>query len=131
MLIKKSPYRASHSQNASIEKHINEMLDQGIIEVSSSPWSSPVVLIKKKDGWTRFSIDYRKLNAVTRKDSYPLPRIDDALDSIAGAKYFSNLDLQSGYHEVAMHPDSKEKTVLISHEAIRSQSEQEQPTLQN
>ena len=118
MPIKQQPYRVSHSQKASIEKHINEMLDQGIIEVSSSPWSSPVVLVKKKDGGTRFCIDYRKLNAVTRKDSYPLPRIDDALDSLAGAKYFSTLDLQSGYHQVAMHPDSKEKTAFISHAGL-------------
>ena len=116
--IKQQPYRVSHHQKASIEKHISDMLDQGIIEVSSSPWSSPVVLVKKKDGGTRFCIDYRKLNAVTRKDSYPLPRIDDALDSLAGSKYFSTLDLQSGYHQVAMHPDSKEKTAFISHAGL-------------
>ena len=116
--IKQQPYRASHSQKVSIEHHINDMLDQGIIEVSSSPWSSPVVLVKKKDGSTRFCIDYRKLNATTRKDSYPLPRIDDALDSLAGSKYFSTLDLQSGYHQVAMHPESKEKTAFISHAGL-------------
>ena len=116
--IKQQPYRVSHHQKASIEKHISDMLDQGVIEVSSSPWSSPVVLVKKKDGSTRFCIDYRKLNAVTRKDSYPLPRIDDALDSLAGSKYFSTLDLQSGYHQVAMHPDSKEKTAFISHAGL-------------
>ncbi len=76
--IKQAPYRVSQSEKEIIEKHISDMLDQGIIEVSSSPWSSPVVLVKKKDGSTRFCIDYRKLDAVTRKDSYPLPRIDDA-----------------------------------------------------
>ena len=116
--IKQAAYRVSQSQKADIEEHIKNMLDQGIIEVSSSPWSSPVVLVKKKDGGTRFCIDYRKLNAVTRKDSYPLPRIDDALDSLAGSKYFSTLDLQSGYHQVAMHPDSKEKTAFISHAGL-------------
>ena len=116
--IKQAAYRVSQSQKADIEEHIKNMLDQGIIEVSSSPWSSPVVLVKKKDGGTRFCIDYRKLNAVTRKDSYPLPRIDDALDSLAGSKYFTTLDLQSGYHQVAMHSESKEKTAFISHAGL-------------
>eukprot|EP00795_Rhopilema_esculentum_P001442 gene1442-biopygen10090 len=89
-------------------------------KVSSSPWSSPVVLVKKKDGTTRFCIDYRKLNAVTRKDSYHLPRIDDALDSLAGSRYFTTLDLQSGYHQVAMHPDSKDKTAFATHAGVYS-----------
>ena len=86
----------SLSQKVEIVKQINMMLEQDIIKVSSSPWSSPVVLVKKKDGTIRFCVDYRKLNAVTRKDSYPLPRIDDALDALSGAKYFTTLDLQSG-----------------------------------
>ena len=116
--IKQAPYRVSQAQRAEIDKHISNMLDQNIISVSTSPWSSPVVLVKKKDGTTRFCIDYRKLNAVTRKDSYPLPRIDDALDALSGSKYFSTLDLQSGYHQVAMHPDSKDKTAFISHAGL-------------
>jgi len=116
--IKQSPYRVSQKQRAEIDNHIANMLDQEIIEVSSSPWSSPVVLVKKKDGSTRFCIDYRKLNTVTKKDSYPLPRIDDALDALSGSKYFSTLDLQSGYHQVLMHPDSKEKTAFISHAGL-------------
>ena len=91
--IKQQPYRVSPSQKASIDQHISDMLDQGIIEVSSSPWSSPVLLVKRKDGRTRFCIDYRKLNAQTSKVSHPLPRLDDALDSFAGSQY-----LQSGYH---------------------------------
>ena len=118
--IKQAPYRTSQSQRKEIEKHISDMLAQEIITVSSSPWSSPVVLVKKKDGTTRFCIDYRKLNAVTRKDSYPLPRIDDALDSLAGSRYFTTLDLQSGYHQVAMHPDSKDKTAFATHAGVYS-----------
>ena len=116
--IKQRPYRVSNSQKAEIDRHIFNMLDQNIIQVSASPWSSPVVLVKKKDGTTRFCVDYRKLNAVTRKDSYPLPRIDDALDSLFGSSFFSTLDLQSGYHQVAMHPNSKDKTAFISHSGL-------------
>eukprot|EP00795_Rhopilema_esculentum_P017845 gene17845-biopygen6667 len=116
--IKQQPYRVSQAQRAEIDRHISNMLEQKIISVSCSPWSSPVVLVKKKDGTTRFCIDYRKLNAVTRKDSYPLPRIDDALDALSGSRYFSTLDLQSGYHQVAMHDDSKEKTAFIAHSGL-------------
>ena len=108
----------SLSQKVEIEKQINTMLEQDIIKVSSSPWSSPVVLVKKKDGTIRFCVDYRKRNAVTRKDSYPLPRIDDALDALSGAKYFTTLDLQSGYHQVAMDTTSTEKTAFISHAGL-------------
>ena len=116
--IKQAPYRVSQKQRDEIDNHISKMLEQNIISVSSSPWSSPVVLVRKKDGTTRFCIDYRKLNAVTRKDSYPLPRIDDALDALAGSNYFTTLDLQSGYHQVAMHPASKDKTAFISHAGL-------------
>ena len=94
------------------------MLEQKIISVSCSPRSSRVVLVKKKDGTNRFCIDYRKLNAVTRKYSYPLPRIDDALDALSGSRYFSTLDLQSGYHQVAMHDDSKEDNAFITHSGL-------------
>ena len=116
--IKQSPYRVSQAQRDEIEAHLANMLKQGIIDVSSSPWSSPIVLVKKKDGTTRFCVDYRKLNAVTRKDSYPLPRIDDVLDSLSGSKYFTTLDLQSGYHQVAMHSDSKDKTAFVMHAGV-------------
>ena len=76
------------------------MLDRGVIQPSSSPWASPVVLGKKKDSSLRFCVEYRKLNAVTRKDAYVLPQIDDTLDALVGSKRFSALDLASGYWQV-------------------------------
>ena len=81
-----------------------EMLHKEVIEPSDSPWSSPIVLVKKQDVTTRFCIDYRKLNDVTRKDSYPLPKIDDTMDALASAEWFSTLDLAAGYWQVELTP---------------------------
>ena len=116
--IKQAPYRVSQAQRSEIDKQISNMLCQNIIKPSSSPWSSPVALVKKKDGSARFCVDYRTLNAVTRKDSYPLPRIHDAIDALSGSSLFTTLDLQSGYHQVAMHPDLRDKTAFISHAGL-------------
>ena len=97
---------------------IDEMLEQEVIVPSSSPWASPIVLVAKKDGSTRFCVDYRKLNAITKLDVFPLPRIDDSLDLLSGAKYFSSLDLASGYWQVGMAPTAQEKTAFTTHTGL-------------
>lgn len=88
------------------------MIDRGIIEPSSNPWASNIVLVLKKDGKTRFCVDYRQLNDVTIKDAYPLPRVDECLDSLSNSKWFSSMDLNSGFWQIAMAPEDKEKTAF-------------------
>ncbi|KRZ92951.1 Transposon Ty3-G Gag-Pol polyprotein [Trichinella sp. T8] len=98
--VKLPPRRLPQAQRETVDRLIREMLHAGVIEPASGPWSSPVVLVRKKDGSPRFCVDYRRLNAVTRVDAQPIPRIDDTLDALAGAKWFSTLDLASGYWQV-------------------------------
>ena len=95
-----------------VKKHLKEMMDIGAILKSSSPWASAVVLVRKKDGGLRFCIDLRRLNTRTIKDAYSLPRIDEVLDCLGGARIFTSLDLKSGYWQVEMDEDSKELTAF-------------------
>src|SRR5436853_2101451 len=90
------------------------MLKQGLIERSRGPWASPVILAQKKNRKLRFCVDYRALNKVTKKDEYLLPRIKDMLDTLDGAAYFTSLDLASGYWQVEMKPEDREKTTIIT-----------------
>jgi hypothetical protein len=106
------PYRVSPAQRQLIDEQAQEMLDNGVIRPSKSPYSSPVLLVKKSDGKDRFCVDFRRLNLNTKKDVYPLPRVDDMLDVLGKADYFSVLDLQSGFWQIPLHPDDMEKTAF-------------------
>lgn len=95
-----------------VKQHIRKLLDQDIIRKSNSPFASAVVIVRKKDKSLRLCVDYRELNKKTIKDAYPLPRIEETLDVLHGAKYFSSIDLAQGYHQVAMSEDAIEKTAF-------------------
>jgi transposase InsO family protein len=95
-----------------IDEEVDKMLAEGVIEPSNSPWSSPIVLAKKKDGKHRFCIDFRKVNEVTRKDAYPLPFINVILDKLRRARYISTIDLKSGHWQVPLTPSSKPITAF-------------------
>ena len=110
--IKQPPRRIGPVRRKEMEEAVEKLRRQGVIEKSFSPWSSNVVLVRKRDGTTRCCIDYRALNSVTLKDSYPLPRVDDTLDSLAGAQWFGTLDMTSGYHQVKLREQDKSKTAF-------------------
>ena len=113
--IKQQPYRVPVVHRDKITQMIAEMRKQDVIRPSASPWASPVVLVPKKDGKLRFCVDYRRLNAATRKDVYPLPRIDDILDTLGRVKYFTSLDLASGYWQVGLEEESRQKSAFTTH----------------
>ncbi len=97
---------------------VQKMLDRGVIEPCQSSWASPVVLVAKEDGSTRFCVDYRKVNDVTRKDAYPLPWIDDTLDALRGSQYFSTFDVYSGYWQVKMDPKDIDKMAFVTRQGL-------------
>ena len=113
--IRQKPYRVSPTVRNCIDEHVEKILDQGVIQPSVSPWATPVVLVKKKDGSERFCVDYRKLNSVTRRDSHPIPHVQDTLDCLHGTSYFSCMDLLSGYWQVEVDDESKLKTASATH----------------
>ena len=116
--LKQQPYRTPVIKREKVVQLIKDIQEQGrvrIVQPSSSAWASPVVLVPKKDRSSCFCIDYRRLNNVTEKDVYPLPCINDILDTLGQAKYFTTLDLASGYWQVELEPNSRAKTAFTTH----------------
>lgn len=110
--IKQRWYPVSPLKQKIIDDHLDQMLKDGVVEPSKSPWSSPVCLVSKKDGSYRFCVDYRQLNAVTKKDAYPIPYISSILDRLRDAKYLSSLDIKSAFFQIPLSEDSKEYTAF-------------------
>ena len=108
------PYRLPHAYRETVKQEIQEMLDQGLIEPSSSEWSSPVVLVRKKDGSVRLCVDYRRLNGVSESDAYPMPRIDELIDKLGKSSFISTIDLTRGYWQVPVAKEDRHKTAFAT-----------------
>ncbi|CAF1461519.1 unnamed protein product [Didymodactylos carnosus] len=112
------PRRVSNIMREVQQEEVNKLLKDGIIRPPNSPWSSPVVIVKKKDGSPRFCVDYRKINLITQKDVYPLPRMDDIMEQMAGSKWYSKLDMKSGYFQVPISESDKKKTAFSTQDGL-------------
>jgi hypothetical protein len=110
--VSKPPYKTSPAELDELRRQLNELLKLGLIRPSSSPWGAPVLFVRKKNGELRMCVDYRALNRLSVKKSYGLPNIDECLERLQGASYFSCLDLKSGYHQRRLHPDDIEKSAM-------------------
>lgn len=110
------PYKQPQFQKNEIEKIVQNMLSQGLIKESCGPYSSPVILVKKKDGSWRMCVDYRALNSITIKDKFPILTDDELLSELKGSFVFSKLDLRSGYHQILINPSDTEKSVFHTHQ---------------
>ena len=112
--IRQPPRRLGPEKDKEVESQITKLVQQGLVEPTDSAWSSPVVLVRKKDQSWRLCVDYRRLNSVTKRDAFPLPRIDDSLDSLSGSVFFSTLDLLSGYWQVPLDTEAQERSAFVT-----------------
>jgi len=110
--------RQAQAEDTVVEGNVSKMLNAGVIEAGDGAWGFPVVLVKKRDGEVRFCIDYRALNKVTKRDVYPLPRIDETLEALGGARLFTTLDLRSGYWQIGMAPGDRDKTAFTTKQGL-------------
>lgn len=115
-IVQRRPYRLAPIEKQKVREKVQELLDAGVIRESSSPFASPILLVRKKDGSERMCVDYRELNSNTRPEHYPLPRIEEQIDQLSGAHYFTSLDMASGFHQIPVHRDSVEKTAFVTPE---------------
>ncbi len=116
--IKQRPYRQPLLKRHIVDQEVDKMLEAGVIRPSTSPWASPITLVPKKDGTPRFYVDFRKINARTRKNSYPLPNIQEIFDLVSDAKYFTTLDFRSGYWQCKIDKRDKPKTAFVCHRGL-------------
>jgi hypothetical protein len=117
--VKQRPYKMSEEAHKIVMlRECDDMMKKGMIKLSSSPWISPVVLVKKKNGDIRFCVDYRKLNSLTTKYSYPLPNIYDTLGALGGCRYFCTMDLAAGFWQVPMSPKDRCKTAFSTRDGL-------------
>ena len=116
--IRLAPYRLPHAYRDAIRKELQEMERAGIIEQSSSAWAAPIVPVKKKDGSLRLCVDYRRLNAVSTTDAYPMPRVDDMIDQLGGAHFIITLDLCKGYWQVPLREVDRPKTAFTTPQGL-------------
>jgi transposase InsO family protein len=116
--IRQPPRRPPIALQPELDKELDKMLDAGVVSPGQSPWASPVVLVRKKDGSIRFCIDYRRLNATTKFDAYPLPRVDETFETLAGAQWFTTLDLLSGYWQVGLTEAARQKSAFVTRRGL-------------
>ena len=116
--VRQAVCRITPNKREEVRNLIGRMLDKDVIQQSTSPWAAPIMLVKKKDGSTRFCVDYRKLNHLIRKDAYPLPQVDMTLDTLAGSQWFSTMDLLSGYWQVEIAESDCPKTAFTTTEGL-------------
>lgn len=117
-IIKQKPYRIPVAKRSIIQQEVQDMLRLGVIQPSTSEWSSPIVLVPKPDGSTRFCMDFRALNSISTFDAYPIPRIDELIEKLGEAKYITTIDLTKGYWQVPLRKEDRKKTAFATADGL-------------